>query len=96
MKTINSRWRSQKRAVRPIYNGVTDKGVTPFDFFVFTRSTCPLERSGAAHRVLSVLPRQIGFVAIKIGDDTYTSRFALFGVEIRVLPRGAFNASVVK
>ena len=35
-------------AVRPVYLGGTNKGVTSFDLFVFARSARPLERSGAA------------------------------------------------
>jgi hypothetical protein len=43
-------------AIWPVYRGISNKGVTSFDLFVFARSARPLERAGVAHCVPCVLP----------------------------------------
>jgi hypothetical protein len=83
-------------AVRPVYRNVADKGVTPFDVFVFVRSARVVERSRQPRRSPRVLPCEIGPIAIKIGDNTKPTTLGLFIADIIVKPCGTLDASVIK
>jgi len=83
-------------AVRPVYLGVSNKGVAAADALILSGAARVFESPVAGLGVTLALPRHICLVAARIADYAVPRRFIFLVVEIEVVERRTFPACLIE